>query len=565
MPIVKTVSVRLSTSGAEDTKLKIDRVAARADELGKMDPTIKVQVDTAAASVKLALLRAELRRTAMGDLGGGKGGGKFTFGQGASGFFGAIQKGLASILNMGPVAVPILAAIGGAIVVIVGYLGSLVSELAAAGIGLAAFGALAIPTFTKILAGVQAVSGAADATARSQAWAAIPKALQPSVKAGLDLKSTFDKLVGAMQPQVVRIFGEALKGIKNILPTVLPLARSVGNAIEGLLKGFGQFSKSPGFKAFMAQMQQLAGPAVTAIGQGLGQVAVALGQFLQSATSPQGIVILRGAFKLLVWSIEAVSWTMRTSQKVLFGFMSAVASVAGGIIGIAKRIADAFLTTVSTIAGIAAKIPGPWQGAMSKLAASADRAKGNVDASLAGIQGGLSRFKATVANMQPIFKLQGNIIDLQNKLSEANRELNNPNLTKTRRARIEANIDQLTRAIAQARARLDALNGKTVQTYITTYLQTVGQSGGPGGGHPLGAASGGPRSGWTLVGEMGPEIVNLPRGSYVNTAAATRQMVAAGDTTINIYMPPASDGADVVRSLQAYAKRNGPIRLKVRS
>jgi hypothetical protein len=32
VPIVKTVSIRLSTSGAEDTKLKIDRVAARADE-----------------------------------------------------------------------------------------------------------------------------------------------------------------------------------------------------------------------------------------------------------------------------------------------------------------------------------------------------------------------------------------------------------------------------------------------------------------------------------------------------------------------------------------------------
>jgi hypothetical protein len=36
-------------------------------------------------------------------------------------------------------------------------------------------------------------------------------------------------------------------------------------------------------------------------------------------------------------------------------------------------------------------------------------------------------------------------------------------------------------------------------------------------------------------------------------------------TNIHIYMPPGSDGADIVAKLQAYQKRNGPIKLKVRS
>jgi hypothetical protein len=58
--------------------------------------------------------------------------------------------------------------------------------------------------------------------------------------------------------------------------------------------------------------------------------------------------------------------------------------------------------------------------------------------------------------------------------------------------------------------------------------------------------------GWTMAynGTGRPEQVLPPGG---------------GGTTINIYMPPSSDGADVVRALQAYAKRNGPIRVKVRS
>jgi hypothetical protein len=58
--------------------------------------------------------------------------------------------------------------------------------------------------------------------------------------------------------------------------------------------------------------------------------------------------------------------------------------------------------------------------------------------------------------------------------------------------------------------------------------------------------------GWTMAynGTGRPEQVLAPGG---------------GGTTINIYMPPASDGADVVRALQAYVKRNGPVRLKTRS
>jgi hypothetical protein len=49
------------------------------------------------------------------------------------------------------------------------------------------------------------------------------------------------------------------------------------------------------------------------------------------------------------------------------------------------------------------------------------------------------------------------------------------------------------------------------------------------------AASGGPRSGLTLVGEEGPELVNLPNGSYVHTAAQTRNflMPAASMSTSN--------------------------------
>ena len=58
-------------------------------------------------------------------------------------------------------------------------------------------------------------------------------------------------------------------------------------------------------------------------------------------------------------------------------------------------------------------------------------------------------------------------------------------------------------------------------------------------GGPIGAAVGGPRGSRTLVGEMGPEIVDLPYGSMVSPAGKSRQMMAnggggGGEKTINL-------------------------------
>src|SRR5258708_6593803 len=328
----------------------------------------------------------------------------------------------------------------------------MISAIAAAGVGLGAFAVFAIPTLMKITGGISAVSAAmsklstdklvkgitsaqlaADRLAQSKAWAALPVALQPAVRAGLDLKATFDKMVAAMQPQVVRVFGDALKVVRDLLPELMPIARTAGNAIDGLLKGFDKFVKAPGFRQFMAQMQQLAGPAITAIGQGLGKVAIALGQFLQTAASPEGIQALQGAFLLLAWAIKGITLAMRGAQNSTKALLDGFLSLGGIIIGVAKAITDAFLTAVGTIAHIAAKIPGPWQNSMKAIAASIDGAKRTADNFFANSAARLAAFKNRVDSTQLVFRLQGNITDLQNKLATANAALKNPDRSEERR------------------------------------------------------------------------------------------------------------------------------------
>lgn len=61
---------------------------------------------------------------------------------------------------------------------------------------------------------------------------------------------------------------------------------------------------------------------------------------------------------------------------------------------------------------------------------------------------------------------------------------------------------------------------------MTSKLQSLGYIGRAAGGVVGHAAEGGGRSGLTLVGEQGPELVTLPAGSQVHTAGDSRRMLA---------------------------------------
>ena len=64
-----------------------------------------------------------------------------------------------------------------------------------------------------------------------------------------------------------------------------------------------------------------------------------------------------------------------------------------------------------------------------------------------------------------------------------------------------------------------------------------------GKGSSSGKALGGYASGTTLVGENGPELVDLPMGSYVHTNQETRNM--GGNNTVNIYNPVVRSDQDI--------------------
>lgn len=71
------------------------------------------------------------------------------------------------------------------------------------------------------------------------------------------------------------------------------------------------------------------------------------------------------------------------------------------------------------------------------------------------------------------------------------------------------------------------------------------------------AAGGYTRGGLTLVGEQGPEFVEMPQGAYVHTAAQTRQMMTGSGNTTFVNVAVKADPNGTVQSLKQYERING--------
>jgi len=122
------------------------------------------------------------------------------------------------------------------------------------------------------------------------------------------------------------------------------------------------------------------------------------------------------------------------------------------------------------------------------------------------------------------------------------------------RAKLQADISDLEAKIRRARGELNALNGKTATTYVNTYYtqaRNYGYSGNSAtGGHAYGgivgrAATGGARSNMTLVGEQGPELINLAPGSRVRSNPDSRRVMRQDAPAEAPYLEIRSSGRSV--------------------
>ncbi|MFD8640782.1 hypothetical protein ACFV14_10780 [Streptomyces zaomyceticus] len=137
--------------------------------------------------------------------------------------------------------------------------------------------------------------------------------------------------------------------------------------------------------------------------------------------------------------------------------------------------------------------------------------------------------RSYLAVPSPTARLKGNIDDLQAKLNTAKKQLSS--VPDARKAQVKANIAQLETQIERARAKLNAIDGKTAVTYVSTVYSSdrvVSPDGhnGPGGIPKYASGTDSAAAGWALVGEEGPELVRMRGGEQVFDHRTSMRMAA---------------------------------------
>jgi hypothetical protein len=354
----KLIDPTVELKGADRVQAQILTISAAMDKLSAKTAT--PNVDTKVDSKGGLLSRVGSFVTSAGGLIPGSGGA----GGAAGGAGGAAGGGLPLLPGIGGLSGgAVTAGAAGIVALFASGIGGIVPLLTAATLGVGAFGALAIPTFSKVkdsvtkiaadqLAYNDALTKAQQSTAAkklAQDWAALNGPQTAAVKGVQSLESSFGRLAAKLAPDVFKVFNDGLRAANILLPFLLPLATASAGAIDGLVKNLGRFAQSAGFRDFIRQMSALAGPAIAAIGEGIGRVAVALGKFILALLSPNGIRALTGIFSVLAGAFDGLSFLFINGLPVMERYFHNFAVATDIVRGAMKTLTLAVLVTASTV------------------------------------------------------------------------------------------------------------------------------------------------------------------------------------------------------------------------
>jgi hypothetical protein len=243
MAVAKKITIQMFAETRE-AQAKLDAIAAEAEALGKLNPTIKPQIDRRAASQGLAVLTAEMKAAgkeadglsgSIGDVG--------KAGAGAAGPLAGLAGGpMAAMIGAGAALSPIITTLG----------------FGTAGFGLAAAGAIA------------PVLKAAHATGGLQQNMAKLNPEQKKVAQGLlGLGKQYHAFEQALAPTVLHDFGIGLQFAGHMMHDLQPVAQATGKGIGLMLTAVDRELKSQVWTRFFGFMRTTAGPDVKLVSDNL--------------------------------------------------------------------------------------------------------------------------------------------------------------------------------------------------------------------------------------------------------------------------------------------------------
>lgn len=252
-------------------------------------------------------------------------------------------------------------------------LGSFVSSLLIAGIGVGSFVALAIPSFEAVKNAYEGISTAqaaynqavqlekkdptadnlaAVATAAANlkiAYQDVPPYIRPVLSEIDQLKNEYTGLAKAFEPDVFSVFNAGLKIANNLLPDLTPEATAAAGALTKILDGIGKITQQDttaskplrignivgtmpgseqgtdtGFNQFLEFVKTMEGPIMTTVASRLESFAGEFAKVMQSFSKKDYITAIGTAFDILTWILEGTSEAIHNVMTYWDGLTEAI-------------------------------------------------------------------------------------------------------------------------------------------------------------------------------------------------------------------------------------------------
>jgi hypothetical protein len=178
---------------------------------------------------------------------------------------------MGGLLAISPAVIPLLAGaiaslamLGPMIGVLSGGMFALASAFALAGAGAVAFGALAIPTISKVF----------------EEGAKLNAQQKKAKKAFEGMKDTYKGIVKELEKPVLEAFTKSMNILSDLLVTLKPTFKGAADAMNNLMDSLKASLGTPPVKAFFDYMNKTAGPMLETTGKAIGNVFKGLGSMM---------------------------------------------------------------------------------------------------------------------------------------------------------------------------------------------------------------------------------------------------------------------------------------------
>jgi len=373
-----------------------------------------------------------------------------------------------------------------------------------------------------------------------------------------DLEDAADSFV----PAAVGAIGQVRTAWTSMLPDIESIFKQSGGLLDPLIGGVvdGVEMMVDGIEVALGG----AGPVFESFGDLFREVGGALGDMFaglsdNGETAAAALDFLAAA---LVATVDAL-WIFMEASSVAIDAIRPI----GGLIADAVNATDEWISSLGGVGGQSEEVAGK-QGVLKRATEEGTAATQAQRSALRELEEEMRK------QTDPLFA----VFDLQVKNTKAQEdynkslEENGPNAAKTRKALLDmgkasfeltsaltnaadegfngkltpamrnalrnagnttGQIDALERELIAAWRAANKWSGTYTQTYITRYKEYGLKSPSAGGGFQglatggiVGAATGGMHGGMRMVGEAGPELIDLPAGTQVHSAPDTARMMS---------------------------------------